>query len=508
MSITRKVFIANMLGDDDQATSSETVAPPALLPLRFLGMGLLIAWLCCTHLPDIYVSAWGEDARKVMDYSLRVGDVGTFAVVALLIKMAAVRRLSEKRRLCLVAMTACSACTAGMPLFASLGIAWVPMLALCGVAAGAGGAVLLLLWGEAYSRLGPSRSMSYGAGSCVAAGVVALLVGRMDPLAQNTLISILPLCSGACALASLYYQSLVEHTSISARTPSPGRSDDNHTSYPVPWKIVALMAFAGFASSFAGNVLAMQATHIGAVHRIVATVCVGFLVLAVQRRHPSAMDARVLAWATLPVSLVAIAAIPVLGYQGAAVVSFLVKLAFVMFTFFSLSLVASIAWRYEVPSDLLFSCARASGEGAMFLGILARQRMAASGMFNQDVTLWAITAVGVLAILGCVMLWHREAAVTSDWGTLGVDVQSGMHVPSRRELIVLRCDALARECGLTPRETEVLALVALGHPTAQVEEELFVSHNTLKTHLRHLYAKCEVHTREELEAKVLEGLVE
>lgn len=25
-----------------------------LRPLRFLGMGMLIAWLCCTHVPDIY----------------------------------------------------------------------------------------------------------------------------------------------------------------------------------------------------------------------------------------------------------------------------------------------------------------------------------------------------------------------------------------------------------------------------------------------------------------------
>lgn len=32
-------------------------ASPVLYPLRFLGMGLLVAWLCCTHINTIYIDA-------------------------------------------------------------------------------------------------------------------------------------------------------------------------------------------------------------------------------------------------------------------------------------------------------------------------------------------------------------------------------------------------------------------------------------------------------------------
>ena len=61
----------------------------------------------------------------------------------------------------------------------------------------------------------------------------------------------------------------------------------------------------------------------------------------------------------------------------------------------------------------------------------------------------------------------------------------------------MRCEELAGRCGLTPREREVLELVAEGLEPSQIEQTLFLSHNTLKTHLRHIYAKLGVHTREE-----------
>ena len=42
---------------------------------------------------------------------------------------------------------------------------------------------------------------------------------------------------------------------------------------------------------------------------------------------------------------------------------------------------------------------------------------------------------------------------------------------------------------LTPRETEVLQLVAAGNTNAQVAQQLFISETTVKTHLKHIYRK-------------------
>lgn len=64
---------------------------------------------------------------------------------------------------------------------------------------------------------------------------------------------------------------------------------------------------------------------------------------------------------------------------------------------------------------------------------------------------------------------------------------------------------LARSVGdqaapLTVREREVVALIALGHKTNRIAEELFISPETVRTHVRNAMAKLGVHTRAELVA--------
>ena len=49
--------------------------------------------------------------------------------------------------------------------------------------------------------------------------------------------------------------------------------------------------------------------------------------------------------------------------------------------------------------------------------------------------------------------------------------------------------------GITEREYQVLELLAAGHSNKEIGERLFVSLNTVKTHLTHLYEKLEVSRR-------------
>lgn len=61
-----------------------------------------------------------------------------------------------------------------------------------------------------------------------------------------------------------------------------------------------------------------------------------------------------------------------------------------------------------------------------------------------------------------------------------------------------RCVKLARDCGLTPRETEILILFAKGRSAVRIQEELVISRGTVTTHLQHIYRKVDVHSRQEL----------
>ena len=52
-----------------------------------------------------------------------------------------------------------------------------------------------------------------------------------------------------------------------------------------------------------------------------------------------------------------------------------------------------------------------------------------------------------------------------------------------------------RHLGISNREYEVLELLAEGRSTKEIVESLFVSPNTIKTHLTHLYGKLDVSRR-------------
>ncbi|MFR1641060.1 MAG: response regulator transcription factor, partial [Eggerthellaceae bacterium] len=50
-----------------------------------------------------------------------------------------------------------------------------------------------------------------------------------------------------------------------------------------------------------------------------------------------------------------------------------------------------------------------------------------------------------------------------------------------------RCAQLAASGGLSKREAEVLALLARGRSRPYIRDELFLSKNTVSTHVRHIY---------------------
>ena len=61
-----------------------------------------------------------------------------------------------------------------------------------------------------------------------------------------------------------------------------------------------------------------------------------------------------------------------------------------------------------------------------------------------------------------------------------------------------RCERIAEECGLSAREIEVFNLLAKGRGSAYIQEKLYISQHTVKTHTYRIYKKLGVNSREEL----------
>ena len=84
----------------------------------------------------------------------------------------------------------------------------------------------------------------------------------------------------------------------------------------------------------------------------------------------------------------------------------------------------------------------------------------------------------------------------------GADAGAGaIPMPAARttdETFATRCATIASEFSLTPREAEVFAMLARGRDRAYIEEELVVSRNTVKAHVKHIYAKLDIHSHQDL----------
>lgn len=61
-----------------------------------------------------------------------------------------------------------------------------------------------------------------------------------------------------------------------------------------------------------------------------------------------------------------------------------------------------------------------------------------------------------------------------------------------------KCETVANTFLLSRRETEILFFLAKGHNAAYIQEKLYISEGTAKTHIRHIYRKCDVHNQQDL----------
>lgn len=105
--------------------------------------------------------------------------------------------------------------------------------------------------------------------------------------------------------------------------------------------------------------------------------------------------------------------------------------------------------------------------------------------------LYNVAMVACFAVLILVELLPRRLAVASQPG-------SGTSGSSSEDALAARCQKLAREHGLTARELDVLVPLVRGRSAASIASALGMSTETARTHIRHIYQKTGIHSREEL----------
>jgi DNA-binding CsgD family transcriptional regulator len=99
-----------------------------------------------------------------------------------------------------------------------------------------------------------------------------------------------------------------------------------------------------------------------------------------------------------------------------------------------------------------------------------------------------VAAIFAAVGIGLGIRFTRERVVVRE-----VTVEVPVAVPAGSPFAVNQRQVAARN--ITPRELEILQLIADGLSTREMAERLFVSENTVKTHCKRLFEKLEVNRR-------------
>ncbi|MEE0706071.1 MAG: helix-turn-helix transcriptional regulator [Adlercreutzia sp.] len=78
------------------------------------------------------------------------------------------------------------------------------------------------------------------------------------------------------------------------------------------------------------------------------------------------------------------------------------------------------------------------------------------------------------------------------------EAPSADDTPADRNHFRERCEVVANTYLLSRRENEVMYYLARGYKSSFIQQQLYISEGTAKTHIRHIYRKLDIHSQQEL----------
>ncbi|NPD31176.1 helix-turn-helix transcriptional regulator [Eggerthellaceae bacterium zg-1084] len=450
----------------------------AAVPVAFLGLGLYRAWIEVAFVGSFAsLGASASFERDVFDLSM--------VATSLLFAFAAHRIGSIVARpgilVLSVAALTLSTLLAFLPWLTG---SWHPHAALMSaVMGGAGIGVMILGWSELLSRLSPLRVSLYYAASIVFGALVLYVYrGFMMPwLFAMTLL--LP------AASALFLRR--------AAMIAPGRGDPRAASarFSVPWRAIALMSAYAFAYGLMEGGL-----YAGAFgpHSAPGTLLMGLAVLVGVAVLGERFDLGAVYRLALPLMVVGLFLFPTFGHFQGALAELCLSAGYTAQSVLIMVMLASICYRYGVSAIWLFGIERAVRQVSMWLGRSATD--AASGLAST-VTFaeYIVPALTTVAIVGATTVMLSEREFFGGWGSRLMEGAGGSESQaSARRALADSCVVAARAYGLTAREGEVLLLLGQRRTARQIEQELMIANGTVKAHIRHIYRKMGIHSRDEL----------
>ncbi|MDR1422808.1 MAG: helix-turn-helix transcriptional regulator [Coriobacteriales bacterium] len=177
-------------------------------------------------------------------------------------------------------------------------------------------------------------------------------------------------------------------------------------------------------------------------------------------------------------------------YQGYALIA--VMMGYTCFYLMVWSAVLEILCVEDTPPLRVFGVTQLSIALGLMLGHILGFIMDSESFGIVEVTRASTACVYLLMTVTTLVL--SENHIAGYWSLLKVMPETSV----RQQDLSTRCKELGEEFSLTTREVEMLMLLARGRSIPYVTERLHVSESTARTHMKHIYEKLNVHTKQDL----------
>jgi DNA-binding CsgD family transcriptional regulator len=147
--------------------------------------------------------------------------------------------------------------------------------------------------------------------------------------------------------------------------------------------------------------------------------------------------------------------------------------------------------RGDVPGGWIVCWGMLSIQLGQFLGSMASAYLV--GLISSNFQLAMLSALTVFIILLIAIFVFGNTSTDTGWGFLRPIEEVDYASPFER-----CCVRMARTYALSPRETEIFFLLARGRNRAFISEELTVSDETVKSHIKNIYRKADVHSQQQI----------
>lgn len=346
---------------------------------------------------------------------------------------------------------------------------------------GIGSGIVVVLWGELLATLGSRRTVGYCVLAFLIAAAVFLLLSLFTSDLRQILIMVLPVIS--MIFFRRFKQSVPHLTRIKKNLVVKAKP---------PYRLIAISLFFGFSFGVMKGLFAPaeeDMTWLLYVLNIVAIVGASaavYLTTSVYKMDFDHMTYQI----ALPLMALGFLFIPLQNpwnIIGTGVHQF----GYQYFYIILWAIWPVLASQAKVPSGWVAAWGMLSIQGGQLTGSVAASSFAV--FFHSSFDTAFFSAVFIFVILLISLFALGSGSPNTGWGFVKpieeIDASSNFEKT---------CTRISRQYRLSPREIEVFFLLAKGRNRAHIKDELVISDETVKSHIKNIYRKIDVHSQQAL----------